>query len=228
MTIGSLGKIGLGTCSMGALGVVASAGILTAKRAKTHQGEQAANNLQTGLALGALAGMPYATKLVPAKSACKIFQNTGFAVEKAINYVGNKSPKIIQQLTDKLNSTKLGPKILETGHKVANKVTGFVKNNKVLSEIVNKSKGALNKFMNASTKQKGKYALIATGVTLLAGLATKVITNHYKKSGAIDYKYNELYKDYQKMIAFNPIMDARTGEAISFEDYCKCAQTIVK
>lgn len=237
MSVGSMvGKVALG--SFGALGVTTAAGVYALKQPKTREGEHNKNQLGTVFGLGSLAATPYL-----AKSAAKTFPGltgkvtmaTGKGIEKAAGYVATKIPAAAEKVAakmpgiiSKIGSTKVGAKVIDIVSKGVSKVVNFVKNNKVMSTVAQKVATAAEKFGKLSTQQKGKYALIGVGIGLLATAAAKLITGHLRKSGAIDYKYDELYKDYRNMVATKPIIDARTGEPISFEDYCKYHQTMLK
>lgn len=232
MSVGSIaGKVALG--SFGALGATTAAGVYVLKQPKTRQGEHHKNQIGTAFGLGTLAATPYlaksAAKALPGLTG-KVTTATGKGIEKAAGYVAAKIPVVTEKVAakmpgiiDKISSTKVGAKVLDIVLKGAKKVANFVKNNKVLAKVPEKVLAAAEKFGKLSTQQKGKYALIAIGAGLLATAAVKLITGHFRKSGAIDYKYDEMYKDYQAMVATNPIMNARTGKPISFEDYCKHA-----
>lgn len=222
MSLASVGKVvGLGT-TVGLVGVTALG------QPKTKSGEKFQNNMSTLAGLGVLGATPYLVKkgvnALPKEFTTKVVTRTGAGIEKAINYTTTKAP----QIATKLKSSKIGTKILDYAGKAVAKVGNLIKGNATLSKIVNKGAQALEKFVKLPTASKGKYALIAAGIAILAQAAIHIIRNHDRKSGAIDQKYSDLRKEYEVMVNTKPIMDARTGEPISFDDFCKIAQTYVK
>jgi hypothetical protein len=62
----------------------------------------------------------------------------------------------------------------------------------------------------------------------LTTAAVKLFKNHYKTEGAIEQKYDDLRDKYNRMAKTCPIKNARTGEVISFGDFCEMTQTRLK
>ena len=176
-------------------------GVVTATvvKPKTKAGEHLQNKAGTALGLGLLATTPYlakqAVKANP-KLAEKVAFKTGTFIEKAAKYVAEKAPKVVA----KIKGTSVGEKALK-GLKtfvknVAKKTGKFLNSNPkykiAVRNVVKKVANGIEKFAKAPTAAKGKYALIAGGVALLAYTALKGITNYYKKEGAIDQKYADM------------------------------------
>jgi hypothetical protein len=225
----SVGKL----ATMGLVGgTVAGASLV---QPKTKNGENLANKFNTALNLGALTATPFLVKeLIKAnpRTSVKVAQKAGSLIEKGIEYVtklakGDTAKKVVsyvKNVLEKVKGTKIGGKVVE-------KIGSVVKNiasNASVQKVVTKATQALEKFVQSPTTKKGKIGLIAAGVALLAYAGIKTITKFFKKEGAIDQKYDDLHKQYERMVAIHPIMNAQTGEPISFEDYCKYAQTFVK
>ena len=194
----------LGLCG----GTVAAA---TAIRPKTQNGEHAANKISTAVGLGTLAATPYlvkqAVKANPAL-ANKAIQYTGAGIEKAAEYVakygkkaaqsatGKKAVGFLSKVFDKVKSTKIGSKVINTIKSGISKIAS----NSTVKNIATKVADAAKNFMKAPTATKGKYALIAAGVGLLAYAGYKTITGFFKKEGAIDQKYKDM-EVMDKMLA---------------------------
>ena len=194
---------------------------------KTEKSDKVRNSAQTAVGVAALTGLTLATKDIVTRNpetVAKIATKTGTFIEKAIKFVAEKAPKVL----DMVKTTKVGNKVLEVVSKVAKKAGEVIGKNANLKNVVQKVVDAVKNFGKMSTAKKGKVGLIAAGVALLTAGALNLIKNHYKKEGAIEQKYETLRADYERMLTLNPIMDARTGEPISFEDYCKAAQTYLK
>jgi len=236
-TVGRLATMGL----VG--GTVAGA---TVAKPKTQKGEHNLNKFQTTVSLGALAATPFmikeAVKANP-RGAVKFAQNAGAAIEKgaeyavksgkkAVEYIekaahsenGKKAISFAEKVINKVKNSAFGQKVIKQAANVFNKV----KSNATVQKVVTKAEKALKDFAKAPTTKKGKIGLIVAGATLLAYAGLKTITNYYKKEGAIDQKYDDLHKKYERMVAIAPIINAQTGEPISFKDYSKLAQTMVK
>ncbi len=212
---------------VGTAGLVGVASAIALRRTNTEGGEKRVNNFSTAAGLGALGGLAYAGKVLVKKNPQvveKAALKTGTFIEKAIKFVADKAPIVL----NKIKSNKFGKKALDVAAKVTKKAVNVVKNNSTLSKLANKATVAIKKFAGMSTAKKGKVGLIAAGVALLATLGLNLVKNHYKKEGAIEQKYDVLRADYEQMLATNPIMNGQTGEPISFDDYCKVAQTYVK
>ncbi len=190
MNVGRLTTLGL--CG----GTVAAA---TAIRPKTQNGEHAANKISTAVGLGSLAAAPYlvkqAAKANP-KLASKAIKYTGAGIEKAAEYVkktaqsetGKKAASFLSKVFDKVKTSKIGSKVINAVKSGISKIAS----NKTVKNIATKVADAAKKFMSAPTATKGKYALIAAGIGLLAYAGYKTITGFFKKEGAIDQKYKDM------------------------------------
>ena len=224
-------------------GTVAGA---TVAKPKTRNGEHNLNKFQTAVGLGALTATPFlikeAVKANP-RGAVKFAQNAGAAIEKGAEYAvkygkkageyiqkaatsenGKKVVSFAQKVLNKVKSSKIGSKLFDKIGEIAQKVT----TNATVQKTAAKAAEALKKFASSTTAKKGAIGLIAAGTALLAYGVLKGITNYYKKEGAIDQKYDDLHKKYERMLEIDPITNAQTGEPVSFEEYCKIAQTMVK
>lgn len=227
--ISSVGKL----ASMGLVGgTIAGASIV---KPKTKKGEENLNKFQTVTSLGALTATPFlvkeAIKTNPIATA-KVEYHVGNGITKAAEYVnkaikgetGSKVVSFVSKLFNKVKTSTVGSKVVDAVSKVVKKVAS----NNTVQKVATKVAEGLKKFSSATKIGKGKYALIAAGVSLLAYAGYKVITNFYKKEGSIEQKYDDLHKKYERMLKIDPITDARTGEPISFDEYCKLAQTMLK
>lgn len=213
---------------------------------KTQKGEHNFNKFQTTVRLGALAATPFlikeAVKANP-RGTVKLAQHTGAAIEKGAKYAveyGKKAAefvsknknnkyvesatKIVKDLFNTFKNSKIGKKVINVVKESVKKIAS----NSTVKKVVVKAEKALKDFAKAPTTKKGKIGLIAAGAALLAYGGFKIITNFYKKEGAIDQKYDDLHKKYERMLEIDPIINAQTGEPISFKDYSKLAQTMVK
>lgn len=218
---GLVGKV----ATLGLAGGLVSPLVLT--NPKTEKGEKVRNLAVTTAGTAAITGLTLATKDFVARNPQtveKVALKAGTFMEKAMKFVADKAPKVI----DKIKTTKVGNKVLGVVSKVAKKAGEVIGKNANLKNVVQKVVDAVKNFGKMPTAQKGKVGLIVAGVTLLAAGALNLIKNHYKKEGAIEQKYDTLREDYERMLASNPIMDGRTGKPISFDDYCKAAQTYVR
>lgn len=234
--ISSVGKL----AGMGLVGAtVTGASII---QPKTKKGEENLNKFQTAVSLGALTATPYlvkeAVKANP-RTTVKIAQATGTAIEKGTEYAvkygkqgldyiakvlkTERGQKVVS-FVNKLKNSKIGNKVVDAVSKVTKKLAS----NETVQKVITKASEALKNFASSSTAKKGKIGLIAAGVALLAYAGFKTITNFYKKEGAIEQKYDDLHKKYERMLKIDPITDARTGEPISFYEYCKLAQSMLK
>lgn len=195
---------------------------------KTQKGEHRINNVKTAVGLGVATVSPSIVNKIAKKNpklVNKVADLLGKGIESATKFVNDKGPKLLE----KLNSTKLGSKLVNVTSNLSKKFVNLLSKNNFAKKLLNKSSKALKKFAKASTNQKGKYALVAAGFGLLALGVVKMIRNHDRKSGAIDQKYSELRVKYETMLqSRKPIMDARTGKPITFDQYCVCAQTYLK
>lgn len=184
---------------------------------KTQSGEHAANKFSTVAGLGTLAVTPYLVKQVVKanpKAAEKIAHATGNAIEKGAEYAvkyGKKAGEYIKKAATSEN----GKKVVSFAEKVVNKFKNTKFGEKILN-MINKAgktkiKGKpveilfdlatnLRKFIEAPAAKKGKIAIVASGVALLAYAGIKTITNYYKKEGAIDQKYKDM-EVMDKMLA---------------------------
>lgn len=208
------------TASLAALGVITAA---TVKGVKNNP--KLANKYFTKAGRGIEQGVAYVTnnapKLVNKIRLSKAFQNVTIAANNVLNKV--KSSKITQNITNSNLFNKLSSKVTQDAKKLVNTVATKVK------PLLNKASNSVTKFNALSTAKKGKFALVAVAAGLLAYAATKGIANYLKKEGAIGQKYDTLRDEYELMLASgHPITDARTGQPISFDDYCKAAQTMLK
>ena len=238
--ISAVGKL----ASMGLVGgTIAGASIA---KPKTEKGEHNLNKFQTAVGLGALATTPYLVKeIVSTKpySTLRIAHKTGEAIEKgtefalkygkkAVEYAkkaaateqGSKVVSFAEKVINKFKNTKIGSKVIDKVGEIAKKVAS----NKTVQDVVAKATKALKDFSSSSATKKGVIGLVAAGTALLVYAGLKTITNYYKKEGAIEQKYDDLHKKYERMLKIDPITNAQTGEPISFEEYCKLAQTMVK
>ena len=195
--ISSVGKF----ATMGLVGGTVAAAAVA--KPKTQKGEHAANKFSTAMGLGALAVTPYlvkqAAKINPS-AVRRAEYYTGKGIEKAVQYTtkygkkaiesqtGKKAISYLTKVFDKVKSTKIGQTVINKITKVAKDVAS----NKSVQNVANKAAQALKKFANSSKLGKGKMALIAAGVALLAYAGVKTITNYYKKEGAIDQKYKDM------------------------------------
>lgn len=194
LSVGKLGAMGL--CG----GTIAAA---TVARPKTQKGEHNANKLSTALGLGSLAATPYLVKQVVKTNpalATKVATKVGAGIEKAAVFAnkygqkaiqsgaGQKTISFVTKVFNKIKGSKIGAKIVNGVSKVVQKV----KSNGAVKNIATKVADALKKFAKASPTGKGKMALIAAGVGLLAYAGYKTITNFFKKEGAIDQKYKDM------------------------------------
>lgn len=224
-------------------GTVAGA---TVAKPKTRNGEHNLNKFQTAVGLGTLAATPYLVRKVFEASPVPfikarnltgqgIEKGTEYAVkygQKAVEYAkkaatsetGAKVVSFAQKVLNKVKNSKIGSKVLDKVGEIAQKVTS----NPTVKKSAAKIAEALKNFASSTTAKKGEIGLIAAGTALLAYAGIKTITNYYKKEGAIDQKYDDLHKKYERMLEIDPITNAQTGEPISFEEYCKMAQTMVK
>ena len=156
---------------------------------QTKGEEHFQNRMSTAATIGLIGATPFAVKhVIKAKPGLvsKVALKTGNAVEKVMVYVADKFPKIIV----KVKNTKIGAKVLEYAAKAGTKVKEFIVSSPSLKKYATKAIDVLEKFAKATTATKGKYALLAAGVSLLAYTAFKTVTNYYKKEGAIDQKYS--------------------------------------
>lgn len=213
---------------------------------KTQKGEHNLNKFQTAVGLGALTVTPFiikeAVKSNP-RTAVNVANKAGVAIEKGAKYAveyGKKAAefvsknknnkyvesatKVVKDLFNTFKNSKIGKEVINVVKESVKKIAS----NSTVQKVVVKAEKALKDFAKAPTTKKGKIGLIAAGAALLAYAGLKTITNYYKKEGAIDQKYDDLHKKYERMIAIAPIINAQTGEPISFKDYSKLAQTMVK
>lgn len=200
----AIGRIAtMGLCG----GTVAATAVA---KPKTQKGEHNFNKFQTTVRLGALAATPFlikeAVKANP-RGTVKLAQHTGAAIEKGAEYAvkygkqaaefvsknkNNKyvesATKVMKDLFSTFKNSKIGKKVLDVVKKSAQKVTS----NNTVQNVVTKAANALKNFAKAPATKKGKIGLIAAGVALLAYGGFKIITNFYKKEGAIDQKYQDM------------------------------------
>lgn len=181
-------NIGVGKAAVYGLcgGTIAGA---TVAKPKTQKGEHAANKFSTAVSLGALATTPYlvkqAVKANP-RTYVKVANKAGHAIEKVIKYV--KEPlgkaitnfgKYIRKAISEIKNEKLKNKLFDKFEKF-----GMKYEPKVSKKV--------EEFLKSSTTKKGAIGLAAAGVALLAYGGFKIITNFYKKEGAIDQKYKDM------------------------------------
>ena len=174
---------------------------------KTQNGEHLQNKFTTVAGLGALAAAPYGVKYLiknNPETAAKVFEKTGSFIEKAAKYTADKAPKLYEKIAKskagqkaaeyikKGKTSSFGQKLTKYVAETFSKVKTYVAKNKTISNAATKIANAAEKFVKAPTAAKGKYALLAAGVGLLAYTAFKGITNYYKKEGAIDQKYKDI------------------------------------
>ncbi len=217
---GLVGKIG----TVGLVGVVAATAF---QKANTEGAEKRKNNLSTALGLGALGGLAYAGKEFVKKNP-QVVEKAGLKATSFMQKVVNLASKNATKILEKVNNTKVGNKVLTSISKAGSVLKGKLANSSLWGKISNKITNFIGKFNGMSAAGKGKFGLITAGVALLAAVGLNLVKNHYKKEGAIEQKYDTLRADYEQMLATNPIMNGQTGEPISFDDYCKVAQTYVK
>ena len=204
----AIGRIAtMGLCG----GAVAATAVA---KPKTQRGEHNLNKFTTAVGLGSLAATPYIVKNVvknhpvtstriAGKTGAVIEAGTEYAVKygkKAANYVsksydkiactetGGKAIKILQKAFSKVKNSVFGKKLTEKIASGLNKI----KSNVTVQKAVTKAAEALKNFASSSTIKKGAIGLIAAGVALLAYGGFKIITNFYKKEGAIDQKYKDI------------------------------------
>ena len=201
MNIGAWKAAVYGLCG----GTIAGAVI----KPKTQSGEHAANKFSTVAGLGTLAVTPYLVKQAVKANpelAKKVATKTGVAIEKGAEYAvkygkkageyikkaaasenGKKVISFAEKVVNKFKNTKFGEKILNMINKAGKtKIKG--KPVEILFDLANN----LRKFIEAPAAKKGKIAIVAAGVALLAYAGIKTITNYYKKEGAIDQKYKDM------------------------------------
>ena len=218
-----VGKI----ATYGTLGVIP--GMVVLSNPKTEKGEKVKNRVTSTAGLVALGVTPSMVKDIVARKpelAGKVYAKTGTLLEKAGEYVAKKAPVVFK----KIRSTKVGKKVTNKIIKgMINVLEKWEQNPSMRSaKIADKVANALEKFAKMPTAQKGKVGLIVAGIALLTTAAVKLFKNHYKKEGAIEKKYDDLEVKYNRMVEAFPIKNARTGEVISFEEYCKMVQTPLK
>lgn len=170
-------------------------------RAKSN--EHAANKFSTAVGLSTLAAGSLILQHTANKNPVyikKVEYNTGKYVEKIQNYIHKKYYKavhskkgqiIIEQIKNKyseLKKSNLGTKISER----ISSITEKIKSNKSVQKNINDIITKWHKFTKGCKVTKGKYALVAAGIGLVSYLANKIISNYYKKEGAIDQKYRDV------------------------------------
>ena len=179
----------LNLAKYGALGLVGGtvAGAAIGKP-QTPKGEHATNKFETALGISALTATPYLVK--------ELAKANPIATAKA-EYKVAKGIEKVTEFVKKATDTAAGKKVISKAKAIFNKAinTKIGKNivaNKTVKNIATKIAEGLKKFSESTKIAKGKYALIAAGVGLLAYAGYKTITNYYKKEGAIDQKYQDV------------------------------------
>ena len=166
-------------------GVVTAASVA---KPQTKKGEHFMNGVSTAATVGLIGTAPFlAREFVKAnpEKVAKVALKTGEAVEKVIKYAATKYPGII----GKIAKTKIGAKVLTYLSGAYKNLKKFIVSKPLLKKGAAKVVDALRKFVKAPAVTKGKYALLAAGVGLLAYTAHKTIAHYYKKDGAIEQKY---------------------------------------
>lgn len=179
VSIGSIARYGL---------VGATVATVVGLKPNTKGEERFQNKMSTAATLGLLATAPSAAKYIVSKNpdaVAKAALKTGKAVEKVMKYAADKLPGVIK----KIKNTKIGAKALTYLSGAYKNLKKFIVSKPLLKEGAAKVVDALRKFVKAPAATKGKYALIAAGVGLLAYAAHKTIAHYYKKEGAIEQKY---------------------------------------
>lgn len=149
--------------------------------------EKTCNNLSTVAGLTIAGASAYGVKKlvdVNPKTAKKVYLATDEYVRKGATRAAeygnkalewaNKNTKV-KSLTDKLSGW------------IGKAVDKFTKSD-IGKNIVKK----FNKFMKKSPANRGKYMLLAAGVTALAATVINIVRNHDRKDGAIEQKYNDI------------------------------------
>ena len=170
---------------------------------RARSNEHAVNKFSTALGLSTLAAgsliLQHTANENP-KYIRKFEYKTGKYIEKVQNYIHSKynklvnsenGKKIIEQVRNKYSGfvkSDFGSKITEKINSVAEKF----KSEKNIQKITNEISKKWHKFTNGCKVTKGKYALVAAGIGLVSYLAHKIISNYFKKEGAIDQKYKDM------------------------------------
>ena len=170
---------------------------------RARNNEHKVNKYSTAAGLGTLAAGSLTLQYLSNKNPeyLKDIQNkTGKYVENAQNYIKNqysqavnseKGKEIIEQIKQKyseLKKTDLGSKITEKFNSIAEKI----KSDKSVKKIIKEIDSKWHKFTKGRKFTKGKYALVAAGIGIVSYVAHKLISNYYKKEGAIDQKYQDM------------------------------------
>jgi len=168
-----------------------------------RKNEHTKNKCTTAAGLGTLAASSLTLQYLSNKNPeyLKNIQNkTGKYVENAQNYVktkyfqvvdSEKGRKIIEQIKQKYSEfkkTDLGSKITEKINSIAEKI----KSDKSIKKIIKEIDSKWHKFTKGRKFTKGKYALVTAGIGIVSYVAHKLISNYYKKEGAIDQKYKDM------------------------------------
>lgn len=179
-----------------------------------QQAEHFQNKVSTAAGLTLATALPAAAMVAVKKNpekALKIATKTGAGIEKAAKYIAEKAPALVSKIKgSKVGSTvinkaeKAAEKVMSTsaGKSFASKITGAFKKFAALPAVkkaVNYVSSAVSKFAKAPTATKGKYALLAAGIGLGAYVVGKLVTNYYRKEGAIDQKYYDMRK-FQEIV----------------------------
>ena len=215
--------------ALGMAGGVVAPLILT--NPKTEKGEKVRNTAKTATGMAAIIATPFAVQGFVSRKpevAEKVAAKAGTLIEKGLKYLADKTPVVV----NKIKTSKVGKKALEVLDKPGRKVVGALKDALKKSPkaegIVDKVVKAFKEFPSLPAVKKGRVGIAVAGVALLATAAAKLLKNYYKNEGKIEQKYEDLRAKYERWVKVSPIMDAKTGEPISFEQFCVMAQSPLK
>lgn len=158
---------------------------------KAKNTEKRINNFAATMGLGATGVIAYSANSIAKsnpKTMVKLYKGAdkyvGKGLEKTFEYGG--------KVLNKINAT-------ETGKKITDKISGlFMKGAKKIAKtktgknLITKGLEKIEKFCNLSSAKRGKYMLVAAGITAAVGTAIHIIRQHDRNDGAIDQKYKDI------------------------------------
>ena len=155
--------------------------------------EKTANNIVTGLGLGATGVLAYsANTLAKAnpKKAVKVYQGVDKYVDIGLEKGYEYSNKFVKFISKNKYGKKIVDKLSGWFMKGAKKVGKTESGKKFITKALEK----FEKFSNLSSAKRGKYMLLTAGIAALASTAIHLIRQHDRNDGAIDQKYNDIDK----------------------------------
>lgn len=149
--------------------------------------EKMRNNISTAAGTGAVLATGYGVRKFlqsnPEK-AVKLYE----AADKYIGAGLEKTFEGFSWVSNQLKKTKIGKKAVDSLYKGIQKVAKTNTGKKVVKKILS----FMDKADKMGAAKRGKYALVAAGLTLAAGLIISMVRNHDKKEGAIEQKYKDI------------------------------------